>query len=61
MKITIELTKAQVKGLKSYLKEVSGDISPKISKEDIKREIAGMISAELQSGAIYDHIQQFEK
>jgi len=61
MKITIELTEAQVKGLKSYLKEVSGDINPKITKEDIKHEIIGMISAELQTGAVYDHIQQFEK
>ena len=42
MKITIELTEAEVKGLKDYLKEVSGDINPKISKEDIKQEIQGI-------------------
>ena len=47
MKITIELTEAEVKGLKDYLKEVSGDINPKISKEDIKQEIQGIVSSSL--------------
>lgn len=61
MKITIELTEDQVKGLKSYLKEVSGDITPKINKQDIKLEIQGIIDCNLQTGAVYDHIKTFEK
>jgi hypothetical protein len=61
MKVTIELTEAQVKGLKSYLKEVSGDINPKISKADIQKEIKGIIDSSLQAGAVYDHILDFEK
>jgi hypothetical protein len=61
MKITIELTGAQVKGLKSYLKEVSGDIAPKIDKQDIKLEIQGIVDCNLQTGAVYDHISKYEK
>lgn len=59
MKVIIELTEAEVKGLKSYLKEVSGDVSPLIKKEDIRQEIAGIVSSALQSGAVYDHIQKY--
>lgn len=60
MKITIELTEAEVKGLKDYLKEVSGDINPKISKEDIKQEIQGIVSSSLQTGAILDYISKYQ-
>jgi len=60
MKITIELTEAQVKGLKEYLKETSGDINHTISKEDIKREVFGMVNCELQSGAVCDYISKYE-
>lgn len=58
MKLTIELSEVQVKGIKEYLKDVSDIEKP--SKSDIKTEIEGMLSAELQSGAIYDYISKYE-
>lgn len=58
MRITIELNDAQVKGLKSYLKEVSSDVNPKITKKDIAQEIQGIVSSNLQTGAVADHIMQ---
>lgn len=61
MKITIEISDAEVKGLKSYLKEVDSDVNPKITKEDIKREIQGIVSSSLQSGAVWDHIKMFQQ
>lgn len=60
MKITIELTEAEVKGLKAYLAEVSPDINPKIGREDIKQEVEGMLSAALQAGAVGDYIAQYQ-
>ena len=59
MKITIDLTPNEVKALKAYLKEVSHDINPKITKEDIKMEISGMVSGAMQAGALGDYYQQF--
>ena len=59
MKITINLTDIEVKALKAYLKEVSHDITPVITKQDIKEEIQGMVNGCLQSGAIGDYLQQF--
>jgi len=59
MKFTIELTEAQVKGIKEYLKDVSDIEKP--SKKDIQSEINGMLSAELQSGSVYDYISKYEK
>jgi predicted SprT family Zn-dependent metalloprotease len=61
MKVTIELTAAQVKGLKEYLKDISGDINPKVTKKDIEQEIKGMVALELQCGAVYDYISKYEK
>lgn len=58
MKITINLSEAQVKGIKHYLREVADIEKP--SKADIELEIKGMLSAELQSGEIYDYILQYE-
>lgn len=58
MKITIELSAAQVKGLKNYLKEVSGDINAKIGKAEITQEIRGIVNGTLQVGAVADHINQ---
>jgi len=60
MKIQIELTRAQVRGIREYLESVSPDIDPKITKEDIVREIGGMVSGELQNGCIYDYIKKYE-
>lgn len=59
MKLTIKLTEAQVKGIKEYLREVSDIEKP--SKKDIQAEVEGMLSAELQSGAVYDYISKYEE
>lgn len=59
MKVTINLTEAEVKGLKEYLKEVSHDINPKITKADIVQEINGLVSGALQSGAVNDYIRKY--
>lgn len=59
MKITIELSGNEVKALKEYLKSVSHDINPKITKEDIKTEIQGAVSGHLQTGALGDYYKQF--
>lgn len=58
MKITIELTPAQVKGIKEYLREVSDIETPK--KEDIQREVAGIIDGYLQApqNALSDYINK---
>lgn len=58
MKITIELTEAEVKGLKAYLKEVS-DI-PNPTQKDIKEQFdwKGWIHAPQESVSHY--IKQFE-
>lgn len=59
MKITIELSEAEVKGLKAYLKDVNGD-GKAITKKDIQTEIQGIVSGNLQVGAVADYINQFE-
>lgn len=59
MKITIELTDAEVKALKAYLKELSHDINPVITKEDIKLEVSGMVSGAMQTGSLGDYYRQF--
>jgi hypothetical protein len=60
MKITVELTDAQVKGIKEYLKEVSGLLRP--TKDDISEEINGIVQTYLQSpqSALTDYIKQSE-
>lgn len=60
MKVTIELSDIEVKALTAYLKEVSHDVEPKITKDDIKQEVKGMVSAQMQSGALGDYLQLFQ-
>lgn len=60
MKITIELTGAQVKGLKEYIKDTDGEINKIVSKKDIEAEIRGIVSCDLQTGAISDYIFKYE-
>lgn len=61
MKITIDLSDIEVKALKAYLKETSSDVDPKITKEDIKNEVKGMVSASMQAGALGDYYNQFSQ
>lgn len=60
MKITITLTAAQVKGIKEYLKDTSGEINPKITSAEVATEIKNIVSTNLQSGAVYDYISKYE-
>jgi len=59
MKITIELSEAQVKGIKDYLKEVGDIASPK--KEDIALEVRGIVEGYLQApqSALTDYINKY--
>lgn len=60
-KITITLTDNEIKALKAYLKSVSHDIEPKITKQDIVQEVNGMISAAIQHGALGDYYRIYQK
>lgn len=46
MKLTIELTEAEVKGLKAYLKDLDGG---KIGKEEIRQHIQGIVTGVINS------------
>lgn len=59
MKVTVELNEAEVKALKAYLKEVSSDTNPSITKKDIEQEVKGMVSSAMQCGSLGDYYQQF--
>lgn len=61
MKLTIELTEAQEKGIREYLLETSGDLHPKVTKEDIKVEVQYLLDSVLQCGAVWDYISKYEK
>lgn len=60
MKVTINLSDAQVKGIKAYLKEVADIPSPK--KEDVRTEIENMVHGYLQSpqSSLTDYISRYE-
>ena len=58
MKITINLTESEVKGLKEYIKET--DCLDKVTKQDIKSEMQNIISCNLQAGAVRDYISKYE-
>lgn len=49
MTFKIELTGWEVEGIKNYLKEVSPDIDPQISKEDIRQFLNDLIQGNLNS------------
>ena len=61
MKITIDLTENEVKALKAYLKEVSNDVEPVITKADIQQEVQGMVSGCMQVGSLGDYYKQFNQ
>ena len=56
MKITITLSDSEVKGIKSYLKSVSPDVSPRIKKSDIEQEIREIVNGNIYSGAMGDYV-----
>lgn len=59
MKLTIELTEAEVKGIKKYFKEVDG---VNVKKEDIKQYIQGIVSGNINAPqeSVSDYIKQAE-
>ena len=60
MKVTIELTDAEVKGIKEYLKEVDGIEKP--TKKDVEREVrslTGLLHAPQE--AVSHYISKYEK
>lgn len=60
MTFKIELTKWEVQGIKNYLKEVSPDINPVISKEDVQQYINDLVQGNLNSEreAVNAHIKE---
>lgn len=59
MKITIELTEAEVKGIKAYLKEVDGTEKP--TKEDVKIFIDGIVQIiHAPQESVSNYIKKFE-
>ncbi len=61
MKITINLSPAEVKGIKNYLRKV-GDI-PKPCKADIAQEVRGIVNGafQYQHSALADYIKEAER
>jgi hypothetical protein len=59
-KFTIELSDAEVKGIKKYLKEVADIKRP--NKKDITQELNGMVNGYLQSQhcAVADYVREAE-
>ncbi len=57
MKITVELSDKQVKGIKAYLKEFDGE---KITKKEIAAYIGGIVHGNLEAPheAVADYINQ---
>ena len=60
MKVTIELSEAEAKGLKEYLKDLDGI---RASKSDIQQHIQGIVSGVLNAPqeAVSDYIERFQK
>lgn len=60
MKITIELTEAQVKGIKEYLREVCDIAIPK--KDDIIIEVKGIVNGYMQAqhNSLADYVMKYE-
>lgn len=59
MKITIELTDAEVKGIKAYLKEVDG---VKAGKAEIKQFVESLVQTmHAPQESVSDYIKKFEQ
>jgi hypothetical protein len=60
MKVTIELSEAEAKGLKEYLKDLDGI---RASKSDIQQHIQGIVNAVLNAPqeAVSNYIEGFKK
>lgn len=60
MTVTIQLTEAQVKGLKDYLREVADIENPK--REDIQCEVRSIVTGyfQAQQSSLTDYINKYE-
>ena len=54
MNITINLSETEVKALKAYLSQFN-DKGERVSKEQIKAEIRGMVDSCMQTGSLGDY------
>lgn len=59
MKVTIELTEQEVRGIKEYLKDSDGN--DKVSKQDIKTYIGGIVSGTIHAPqeSVSDYINKY--
>ncbi len=59
MKITVELSAQEVKGIKAYIKDVDGNKKP--SKQDIMQYIAGIVHGTIHAPqeAVSDYIAKY--
>lgn len=59
MKVTIELSEAEVKGIREYLKEVDGE---KPTAKDVKEYVQGMAKGIINAPqeAVSDYIAKYE-
>ena len=59
MKFTIEITEQEAIGIKQYLIETDGDLSPKVGKKEIQDFIQGIVSGSLNApqDAVSDYIR----
>ncbi len=60
MKLTIELSEHEVKGIKAYMKDTDGN--PKPSKADINQYIVGIVYGTIHAPqeAVSDYIAKYE-
>lgn len=58
MKITIELTESETKGIKAYLKDTEGE---KVGRSEILQYIQGIVSGTINAPqeAVSDYINQY--
>lgn len=57
MKITIEISEAQVKGIKDFIRSYHEE---KPTNDLVKEQIKAMVNGGLQQGEIYDYIAKYE-
>lgn len=62
MKITITLDKAEVQGIKAYLKSMEGDLNYKVTKQDIQLYISSIVDSTIHSTheSVSDYINHFK-
>lgn len=60
MRISFNISAAEAKGIKNYLKATSPDITPKITAQDIKDLVIGEALGIIRYGSVGDYILREE-